>query len=103
MDIKEFFDRQTWTTSKTYAQKAPHQYIVRANVNGTNDEFNRAVAYIRHHGFEAMFWNSKYTYLYLDGYFYWTMGAPIEETIVLNRCKASGCEVQIRVKRADDL
>ena len=26
-------------------------------------------------------------YLYIDDYKYWTMGAPVEETIIMNRAK----------------
>ena len=28
-------------------------------------------------------------YLYIDDYKYWTMGAPVEETIVMNRAKVT--------------
>ena len=35
-------------------------------------------------------WEKYYhPYLYIDGYKYWTMGAPVEETIVMNRAKVN--------------
>lgn len=35
--------------------------------------------------------NNKYyhPYLYIDDYKYWTMGAPVEETIIINRAKVN--------------
>lgn len=101
MDIKEFFDRQEWIFAKTYADKAPHEYILRKSTVGGESDFEEAVKYIRKHGFKAKFWKSEHTYLYLDGKFYWTMGAPINETIVLNRCDANGYELFMRPRRAD--
>jgi hypothetical protein len=33
-----------------------------------------------------------HTYLELDGWEYWTMGAPVPETTVINRARPSGVE-----------
>lgn len=96
MDIKAYFDQQSWIFAKTYADKAPHEYMLRKTAVGTEQEFEGAVAYIREHGFTAKFWNSPHVYLYLDGKFYWTMGAPIDETIVLNRCNAEDYELNMK-------
>lgn len=93
MGIADFFSKQEWIYSKTYAEKAPHEYIVRENINGTDDEFIEAVNYIRANGFVASFWRHPNTYLYLDGKFYWTMGAPVEETVVINRCDPSNYDL----------
>ena len=106
MDIKEFFERQNWIFAKTYADKSPHEYILRKKLNGTEAEFEEAAMYIRKHGFKAVFWRQEYTYLHLDGHLYWTMGAPLDETILINRCDLSDYELFIRVRRKgayDDL
>ena len=95
MDIKSFFESQNWTFAKTYAEKAPHEYIVRGKHNGTSKEFSEAVEYIREHGFHAWFWRSEHVYLLLDNRLYWTMGAPVEETIIINRCDISDYRISI--------
>ena len=38
-ELKAFVDKQTWTFAKTYAQKAPHEYIVRHKHTGSDEEF----------------------------------------------------------------
>ncbi len=52
--------------------------------------FEQIVAFIRENGFVAFYGrkgpNRYYT---VDDYYYWTMGAPIEETTILNRAKLS--------------
>ena len=52
-----------------------------------NEElFVETVKHIRRHGIEGPFYNKKYIYFEEDGLVYWTMGAPIEETTIINRC-----------------
>jgi hypothetical protein len=41
---------------------------------------------IRRHGYDADFEGRTYTYLDIDDHSYWSMGAPLEETVVINRC-----------------
>jgi len=47
--------------------------------------FYEVVKYIRKHGVIEMFWRKPYTVFFMNGYKYWTMGAPLEETILINR------------------
>ena len=101
MDIKEFFERQNWTFAKTYAEKAPHEYIIRSKIAGNDSEFIEAVQYIRDNGIKASFWKKEHIYLYLDGMFYWTMGAPIDETIVINRCSPDDYELVFYTKKKE--
>ena len=63
----------------------PHEYIVRKRVDSVL--FEALVRHIRQHGFEGRFYECVLTYLAEDGLLYWTMGEPIEETEVINRCK----------------
>jgi hypothetical protein len=43
--------------------------------------------HIRKNGYVEEFTGWKYTYFDIGGYQYWTMGAPLEETILINRAQ----------------
>lgn len=66
----------------------PHEYIVRDRVDGVL--FEVLVRHIRKHGFKGRFYQHILTYFAEDGLLYWTMGEPIEETVIINRCKQEG-------------
>ena len=82
--IKAFVDGEAWTFAKTYADTWPHEYLVRQRVDEAL--FVQLVRYIRAHGYEGRFYHKPITYFDEDGLVYWTMGAPVEETIIVNRC-----------------
>jgi len=50
------------------------------------DLFVKMVKHIRRFGYEGRFYKKKITYFEEDGYVFWTMGEPIEETTIINRC-----------------
>ena len=83
-ELRLFVDQEKWTYAKTMP-KWPHEYIVRERV----DEclFSQLVRHIRARGYDGCFYGKKITYYEEDGMLYWTMGAPLEETIVVNRCR----------------
>ena len=83
-DLLDFVNRETWTYAKTMP-KWPHEYLVRERVD--EDMFVRLVRHIRLNGTEGRFYSRTYIYFEHDGLLYWTMGAPIEETTIINRCK----------------
>lgn len=71
----------------------PHEYTVRDWEPSREDEFESFVRLIREQG-ERRPWPRgatvpKYHNIYfeLDGWQYWTMGAPISETTVINRAR----------------
>jgi len=66
----------------------PHEYIVREKVDKVL--FEDLVRHIRQYGFEGRFYQRVLTYFAEDGLLYWTMGTPIEETTIINRCKEEG-------------
>lgn len=72
-----------WIFAKTYADTWPHEYIVRERVD--EDSFVEMVLHIRQYGYEGRFYSKKIVYFDHEGYTYWTMGAPMEETIIINR------------------
>ena len=85
--IKKFIDSADWIFAKTYAQTAPHEYAVKDKNPSLEVEFIYFVNFIREHGYEEEFCGEIYTYYNVGEYKYWTMGAPIEETILINRTK----------------
>ena len=84
-ELREFVDRETWTYAKTVPEW-PHEYLVRERV-GDEDLFIKLIMHFRAEGYERTFYRMKITYYDEDGLTYWTMGAPAEETIIINRCK----------------
>jgi hypothetical protein len=82
--LKEFVVTSKWTFAKTMPEW-PHEYIVRSNVD--ENLFVLLVRHIRVNGYEGKFYKTAITYFEEDGLVYWTMGSPIEETTIINRCK----------------
>jgi hypothetical protein len=95
--LNKFINSQKWTFAKTMPLW-PHEYIVRKNV----DEilFVQLVEHIRKYGYECRFYRMSSTYFDHDGMTYWTMGAPIGETTIINRCRKEDTYTE-RIKRGD--
>ena len=85
--LRSMVARCQWTFAKTMPF-APHEYIVREKCPLTTDEFEYFVEMQRLYGVKERWGKYNNPYLYIDDYKYWTMGAPIEETTVINRAKA---------------
>lgn len=83
-NLHTFINSVKWTFAKTM-QDWPHEYIVREKVNEIL--FCQLVLYIRNNGYAGKFYKKEIIYFDEDGFTYWTMGAPIEETKIINRCK----------------
>ena len=60
-------------------------YIARGRVD--RDLFERIVVHIRSNGYDGRFYQRQITYYEEAGLVYWTMGAPLEETTIINRCR----------------
>ena len=90
MDINRFasfVNQNKWIFAKTYAERAPHEYIVKDYLDANEKTtFKDAVIFVRENGFPAFFGGYEHIYLYYDNHYYWTMGDPVDETIILNRC-----------------
>ncbi len=82
----EFIADRVWTFAKTMPQW-PHEYTVRRR-NEEDPEFCFAVLLIRQTGMKLRFkpTNSRFVYLPQGPHMYWTMGWPLDRTIILNRC-----------------
>jgi hypothetical protein len=66
----------------------PHEYIVRSKVD--ESLFIIIAEHIRKFGYQGWFYQKQLTYFDEDGFMYWTMGNPIDETIVINRARKEG-------------
>ncbi len=84
--LRSFISRQSWIFAKTYADRAPHEYVVRHKINGTDEDFMKIVNYIQEYGITMYFWNRPNKYIFLDGWQYWAMGDEDGNITVLNRC-----------------
>jgi hypothetical protein len=65
----------------------PHEYTVRGET--PDEESDWFVLQIREHGNRARYGGRNYTYLEIDAWRYWTMGAPVAATTIVNRAKVS--------------
>lgn len=83
-ELKDFIENAPWIFAKTYADTWPHHYMLRKQVD--DNLFVRTVKHIRTYGTEGAFYTKTYLYYFEDGLVYWTMGNPVEKTILINRC-----------------
>lgn len=81
--VRDLIARSRWVFAKTRAKFNPHHYMLRKECDDA--EFVRFVKLIRAHGVERRFGASTYVELDVDDHYYWTMGAPVRETILVNR------------------
>ena len=88
--VRDFIKKSAWRFAKKMP-KWPHWYSVREWCNP--QEFQWFVRYIRKHGIPKKFFKARHIYYEIDGFRYWTMGAPVKETIIINR--AVGVPVDI--------
>jgi len=82
--LRSFLVSAPWTYART-TPDWPREYIVRERVDQAL--FVALVEHIRAHGYEGRFYRRRLTYFDYDGMVYWTMGAPVEETTIVNRCR----------------
>jgi GTPase Era involved in 16S rRNA processing len=80
--IRNLISRSHWIFAKTMPEN-PHYYMLRRETD--DGEFVRFVEIIRKFGYRQNYEGHPYTVLDVDEWFYWTMGAAIEKTILINR------------------
>jgi len=84
-DVREFIASAPWTFARTMPQ-SPHWYTTRGRTPSA--QFEAFVMFIRARGYRARFAGAWYTYFDIDGWTYWTMGAPLGDTVIINRRSA---------------
>jgi hypothetical protein len=82
-DFRRFIAASRWIFAKTMPL-TPHEYTLRREARD-EVEFERFVVMIREEGVADSFEGREYVYLQVDGHKYWTMGSPVDETILINR------------------
>lgn len=93
--LRDFVEAAKWTFAKTYAATWPHEYIVRDRVD--ESLFVQLVTHIRAHGYEGKFYRMSITYFDEGVMTYWTMGEPLADTKIVNRCpKEAMYEVRLK-------
>jgi hypothetical protein len=85
-DFGHFIRNHRWTFARTMPEN-PHEYTLRRHT--TEDLFNAAVRFIREQGQLESFQGKPYKVLYFENRKYWTMGAPLAQTILINRKSVS--------------
>lgn len=81
-----FLESARWNWAKTYEKYAPHWYCVRDEF-GNDTLFDEVVKFMRENSRTEYFFKKPFQYFYHDGWKYWTMGNPINETTIINRAK----------------
>ena len=101
-EIDELLTSKKWAFAKTMAG-IPHSYTLRENW-GNDAEFEEIVELIRTHGRMERWRSYNHHYLYSSGFKYWTMGAPANETILINRARYREASPYNEIsKKYDDL
>jgi hypothetical protein len=81
--VRSIIAKSHWKFAKTMPH-IPHYYTVRAKA-ASDDDFVRLVEFIRSHGYDERWGRYYHRYLDIDGWKYWTMGAQVESTAIVNR------------------
>jgi len=79
-------DACPWKVAKTMPDK-PHSYTLRHQ--WFPPSFDAAVEAIRRFGAKRKYQGRTYTYFDHAEYTYWTMGWPVNETILINRARTA--------------
>jgi hypothetical protein len=80
--FRAFAKSHRWIFAKTMPEN-PHEYTLRRDTSG--EHFEAAVRFIRARGETELYEGRPYVVYRCDDHKYWTMGAPVEETVLINR------------------
>jgi SAM-dependent methyltransferase len=93
-ELDNYLAASKWTFAKTMA-KIPHEWLARNEKTSSpadNAAFTAAVVALRQHATPKAFGRKQYLYYIApSGFQYWTMGAPPEETTIINRAIDHKC------------
>jgi hypothetical protein len=81
-DMRRWVATRNWQFARTMSYN-PHEYTLARW--GDRTMFERVVLHIREYGYQNIYGRTEYTQLDCGKYFYWTMGASLEATILINR------------------
>ena len=89
--VRAFIELAPWQVAVTMPE-TPHEYAVRAKyvaAGGSHAEFDWVVGHIREAGWNGRWRQMRGRYLTCDGWQFWSMGWPVEQTFILNRADRS--------------
>lgn len=93
-EFEKFINQFQWIFAKTYADKAPHEYIVLSKVGlAHKNEFIKIAQFIRDKGFKAYYYSREGYYYKIGENYYWTMDEKAEDTDLINRAKWNDYEL----------
>lgn len=82
-EVGATLERHRWIFAKTMPDN-PHWYTLRKKW-ARDDEFVACAQAIRAYGYEEKYEGKRYAMLNVNQYKYWTMGAPLDSTLLINR------------------
>lgn len=82
-DLQLQLEKCFWKYARTLGTN-PHHYTLRETWK-TSELFSEAVIALREYSEPEKFYSKTYMMCYLGNFKYWTMGAPVEETILINK------------------
>lgn len=82
---RELIKVNSWQFAKTM-RWCPHWYTLRRRWS-SQDDFEWFVRFVRLYGVVESWRNYRHVYFYDQGWKYWSMGAPVETTILVNRAR----------------
>lgn len=86
--IAEFIKARRWKNSKTYEDKAPHEYTVKAWMLENQPDFVKFIKLIHANGFQRKYFRSTWTYYLYDGWEYFTHNDKSPDYLpVINRAR----------------
>ena len=80
--VGKLIDKSNWIFASTMPNN-PHYYMLRRE--SKDSDFVQFVTLIRRYGYSNKYCGAWYTQLNVGSWFYWTMGAHIDSTILINR------------------
>lgn len=81
-----------WRFAKSMPHN-PHWYTLKETWENPQ-QFEEAVQMIRDRGITEVYGNRPYTVLFINQFKYWSMGAPVKETTLINRCRRKPLQAQ---------
>ncbi len=87
--VAEGFEICPWRMAMTMPEN-PHQYTLKKEWSDEPAFFESVVQFIRECGYDEPFAGKNYTLLDVNEHKYWTMGAPLYDTILINRKVRNG-------------
>lgn len=91
--VRRILEGKRWIFAKTMADN-PHHYTLRREWGKDGAKlFGEVVKFIYKDGIREQYAGYWYKVLYLGEYKYWAMGAPVAETVLINRKIATADKV----------